>query len=230
MAVVEKRMRQREAAERLGVTQRQVKRLAARYRVAGVAGLASRRRGQRPNNAIAEAKRGAILELVRKLADFPPTLAHEKLTEGHGYRLSVETLRGWLMRRVCGSRRRGGELACIRHASGAPAWGNWCRSTARRTTGSRAVRRAAACWRSWTTRAAVCWRCGFGRRRRRRPHADLAGVPSAARPAGCLVLASTRSSGSTDRIARASFTRALKSSTSSPFMPTRVSTKEGLRG
>ena len=29
-AVVEKRMRQREAAERLGVTQRQVKRLAAR--------------------------------------------------------------------------------------------------------------------------------------------------------------------------------------------------------
>ena len=40
MAVVEKRMRQREAAERLGVTQRQVKRLAARYRVAGVAGLA----------------------------------------------------------------------------------------------------------------------------------------------------------------------------------------------
>lgn len=45
-AVVEKRMRQREAAERLGVTQRQVKRLAARYRVAGAAGLASRRRGQ----------------------------------------------------------------------------------------------------------------------------------------------------------------------------------------
>ena len=98
MAVVEKRMRQREAAERLGVTQRQVKRLAARYRVAGVAGLASRRRGQRPNNAIAEAKRGAILELVQqRYADFPPTLAHEKLTEGHGYRLSVETLRGWLI-------------------------------------------------------------------------------------------------------------------------------------
>ena len=41
MAVVEKRMRQREAAERLGVTQRQVKRLAARYRVAGAAGVAA---------------------------------------------------------------------------------------------------------------------------------------------------------------------------------------------
>ena len=38
------------------------------------------------------------MELVRKrYADFPPTLAHEKLTERHGYRLSVETLRGWLI-------------------------------------------------------------------------------------------------------------------------------------
>lgn len=93
VAVVEKRMRQREAAERLGVTQRQVKRLAARYRVAGASGLAPRRRGQRPNNAIAEAKRGAMLELVQqRYADFPPTLAHEKLSEVHGYRLSVETL------------------------------------------------------------------------------------------------------------------------------------------
>ncbi|MDE0433760.1 MAG: hypothetical protein OXH92_07090 [Bryobacterales bacterium] len=66
--------------------------------MAGAAGLASRRRGQRPNNAIAEAKRGAILELVQqRYADFPPTLAHEKLSEVYGYRLSVETLRGWLI-------------------------------------------------------------------------------------------------------------------------------------
>ena len=35
--------------------------------------------------------------MQQRYADFPPTLAHEKLTEGHGYRLSVETLRGWLI-------------------------------------------------------------------------------------------------------------------------------------
>ena len=85
-AVVEKRMRQRAAAERVGVTERQVKRWAARWR------------GRRPNNAIAAATRREILELVeQRYADFPPTLAHEKLTQVHGYRLSVETLRQGLI-------------------------------------------------------------------------------------------------------------------------------------
>ncbi len=97
-AVVEKRMRQRAAAERVGVTERQVKRLAARYRPAGPAGLAARWRGRRPNNAIAAATRREILESVeQRYADFPPTLAHEKLTQVHGYRLSVETLRQGLI-------------------------------------------------------------------------------------------------------------------------------------
>ena len=190
MAVVEKRMRQREAAERLGVTQRQVKRLAARYRVAGVAGLASRRRGQRPNNAIAEAKRGAILELVQqRYADFPPTLAHEKLTEGHGYRLSVETLRGWLIEAGLWqpqARRRArlhpprerrpcvGELVQI---DGSPH--DWFEGRAARCcllafVGRRDQPFAGAAVLGGGDDAGL--------------HADLAGVPSAARPAGCLVL------------------------------------------
>ena len=38
------------------------------------------------------------MDWVRKrYADFGPTLACEKLTEVHGYRLSVETLRRWMM-------------------------------------------------------------------------------------------------------------------------------------
>ena len=41
MAVVEKRLKQREAAERLGLSVRQVKRLAKRYRARGAAGMAS---------------------------------------------------------------------------------------------------------------------------------------------------------------------------------------------
>ena len=50
--VVKKRQGQREAAERLGIGVRQIKRLARRYRERGSAGLAAGHRGKRPNNAI----------------------------------------------------------------------------------------------------------------------------------------------------------------------------------
>jgi len=80
------------------VSVRQVKRLLRRYREDGAAGLASRHRGKRPNNAIAQATREAILALVRShYADFGPTLASEKLLERDGYRVSAETLRQWMI-------------------------------------------------------------------------------------------------------------------------------------
>ena len=97
-AVVEKRLRQREAAKRLGMGVRQVKRLVRRYRSDGPAGLVSGHRGKRPNNAIDAGVRREVLDLVRKrYADFGPTLACEKLVEEHGCRVSVETLRQWMM-------------------------------------------------------------------------------------------------------------------------------------
>ena len=96
--VAEKRLRQRAAAERLGVSVRQVKRLLARYREHGPAGLVSGHRGKVSNNAVAPAVWGAVMELVReRYADFGPTFAREKLVEVHGYRLSVETLRKWMV-------------------------------------------------------------------------------------------------------------------------------------
>ena len=96
--VVEKRLRQSEAAERLGIGVRQVKRLARRYRERGTAGVASGHRARRPNNAIDDVVRGEVLELVRaRYPDFGPTFAREKLVEVHGHRLSVETLRGWMI-------------------------------------------------------------------------------------------------------------------------------------
>ena len=96
--VLEKRLRQREAAERLGIGVRQVKRLVRRYRKRGVAGLSSGRRGRRPNNAIADGVRRQVMDLVgERYADFGPTFAREKLVEAHGYRLSVETLRQWMI-------------------------------------------------------------------------------------------------------------------------------------
>ena len=96
--VVEKRLKQREAAERLGLSARQVKRLVARHRERGAAGLASGHRGKRSHNAIGGAIRREVLELVReRYGDFGPTFAREKLAEAHGFRLSRETLRKWMI-------------------------------------------------------------------------------------------------------------------------------------
>ena len=96
--VVGKRLLQREAAERLGVGVRQIKRLVRDYRERGAAGLVSVRRGRRPNNAIGDGVRAEVMALVRKhYADFGPTLACEKLVEDHGRRLSAETLRHWMI-------------------------------------------------------------------------------------------------------------------------------------
>ncbi len=92
--MAEKRLRQREAAERLGLSVRQVKRLLARYRERGPSGLVSGRRGKPSNNAMAQAARREAMELVRERH---PDFAREKLVEEHGHRLSVETLRQWMI-------------------------------------------------------------------------------------------------------------------------------------
>ena len=96
--VLGRRLGQREAGERLGICVRQVKRLVRRYRERGVRGLISGHRGRRASNAIAPEARREMVAVVRgRYEDFSPTLAQEKLTEVHGYRVSVETLRKWMV-------------------------------------------------------------------------------------------------------------------------------------
>jgi len=96
--VVDKKIKQRQAAKRLGLSIRQIKRLVRRYRLEGVDGLLSRRRGRPPHNTISVAKRESIMKLVReKYTDFGPTLACEKLSEIHGDEVSIETLRQWMI-------------------------------------------------------------------------------------------------------------------------------------
>ncbi len=96
--VCEKRLRQREAAEQLGLSVRQVKRLVRRFRDHGAPGLISRHRDRQPNNALADDVRTSALALIRDhYQDFGPTLAHEKLVEVHGHAFSVETLRQWMI-------------------------------------------------------------------------------------------------------------------------------------
>ena len=94
----EKRMKQREAAEVLGLSVRQVKRLLKRYREAGSAGLVSQRRGKPSNHRLAPEVLAEVRDLLyQHYADFGPTLAHEKLTEKHGLRISQERVRQLMM-------------------------------------------------------------------------------------------------------------------------------------
>lgn len=95
----EKRLKQREAAEMLGVSERHVRRLLRAYRLEGERGLISKRRGKPSNNQLDEqVKQGAIDLIYRQYHDFGPTLAQEKLAEKHGLELSVETVRKLMIR------------------------------------------------------------------------------------------------------------------------------------
>ena len=90
----QRRMRQKEAAEILGVSSRHIRRLLHSYREHKEKGLISKRRGKPSNNRLkAETKQEATDLLYSRYHDFGPTLAHEKLTEVHDLTLSVESVR-----------------------------------------------------------------------------------------------------------------------------------------
>lgn len=90
----DKRLKQGEAAKILGVSIRQVKRIYKAYREAGASGLVSKRRGQVSNHRLEPAVVQKVLDLVqRKYAGFGPTLAHEKLVEMEGMKISDESVR-----------------------------------------------------------------------------------------------------------------------------------------
>lgn len=90
----DKSLTQKEAARMLGISPRQVKRVWRAYRKDGAEGLVSQRRGKASNNHLNGALVQQALDLIKeKYADFGPTLAHEKLVELHGLRLSDESVR-----------------------------------------------------------------------------------------------------------------------------------------
>lgn len=95
--ILEGRTTQRAAADRLGLSYRQMKRLVRRYRQHGPHGIVSTRRGKPGNHRFPGVFREHVLALVREqYADFGPTLAREKLLERHGLYVGCETLRGWM--------------------------------------------------------------------------------------------------------------------------------------
>jgi transposase len=92
-----KTLKQRQAAELLSISVRQVKRLCKTYQASGAAGLISKRRGQPSNNRLPEKTINKARQLLRtRYPDFGPTLATEKLALA-GLSLSVETVRQLLI-------------------------------------------------------------------------------------------------------------------------------------
>ena len=96
--VKEKHLTQVEAAERLKVTDRQVRRLLAALEERGDGAVVHGLRGRPSNRKLAGSVQQKILARVRqRYADFGPTLAAEHLAK-EGLSVSRETLRKWMTR------------------------------------------------------------------------------------------------------------------------------------
>lgn len=111
-AVAGSRLTQAEAAGRLKLSVRQVKRLCRSYRQTGAAGLVSKRRGQPSNHRIGEAERARVIGLIKaRYQGFGPTLAAEYLRAQEGFGHCVETLRRWMAEAGLWSAKRKGRRA-----------------------------------------------------------------------------------------------------------------------
>ena len=86
---------QQEAGDRLGLSQRQIRRLLKRIAV-GAEGIKSQRKGG--NRAFSSDFKEIVLIKVReRYPDFGPTFAAEKLMDCEKLKVSKETLRKWMM-------------------------------------------------------------------------------------------------------------------------------------
>lgn len=100
--VVDRRLTTQMAAQRLGISDRQCRRLLSRYRESGPLGMANRRRGKPSNNQLPDGLARYALSIIReRYADFGPTLACEKLAELHDVHLSKETVRSLMVKAEC---------------------------------------------------------------------------------------------------------------------------------
>lgn len=87
------------AAERLGITSRQVRRIFKRYKGLGATGLAHKNRGKQSPKKIPKGVHDEVVEIIRlNYPDFGPVLAQEMLEERHEIKLSRETVRQIMIR------------------------------------------------------------------------------------------------------------------------------------
>ena len=92
---IDRRITQKAAAEILGISERQVRRLIRRYRQDGNEGLVSLQRGKPSNRRLKEEVVEQIRQFVHQpiMVGFKPTFMQEKLVEVTGIQVSKETLR-----------------------------------------------------------------------------------------------------------------------------------------
>lgn len=98
---------QREVAEILTLSDRQVRRIVSRVRRDGDEGVIHGLRGEPSHRAIEKRIKGKVISLCRsRYEGFGPTLASEKLEELDRIDVSRETLRGWFKEAGVSYRRR----------------------------------------------------------------------------------------------------------------------------
>lgn len=96
--IVDKRLKQREGAQLLNLSKRQMIRLVKVFRREGAAGLVSKQRGRSSNRQYsAEFKSDTVALLREHYPDFGPTLAMEKLLKRHEISISDKTARQWMI-------------------------------------------------------------------------------------------------------------------------------------
>ncbi len=89
------------------MSDRQAKRIRARYQLQGDAAVVHQLRGRPSNRQAADGLKAKVLELYQtKYADYGPTLASECLAEDDGLTVLPETLRRWLKSSGLGIPRR----------------------------------------------------------------------------------------------------------------------------
>lgn len=96
--VLEKQLRQKEAASILGLSERQIRRITKAVREEGEVGIIHKHRGRPSNRHLPVKVKNEALRLCKyKYKGFGPTLATEKLEEVDKIKISRETLRKWLL-------------------------------------------------------------------------------------------------------------------------------------
>lgn len=96
--VLNNKLKRRDATSILGISYRHLSRLLKAFKEFGVESLAHGNRGNPSSNRISDDTKLSVLKLISECyQDFGPTLVHEKLTEAHGFNISLETLRQWMI-------------------------------------------------------------------------------------------------------------------------------------
>src|SRR5258707_5250784 len=105
---------QKEAAEELGITEGQVRRLLKRLKKGGDKAVLHALRGEPSNRKIQEEVQQRVVEILSQnvYRGFRPTFATEQLNEKHDVEVSRETVRKWMIEaKLWRPRRQHGEQA-----------------------------------------------------------------------------------------------------------------------